>query len=157
MKILSMISLLVILTSLVFSQSVEIKDGESNVLTQFNDEGTAGSISLPDAGAVDPSTNKLYNNAGSLYWDGSEVITGGATGWTDGGTEVYITTTTDNVGIGTLTPEGKLDITSTLGALIVPRMTSTQRDALPEINGSIIYNTTAEQFNFRENGSWVTK
>ena len=62
-----------------------------------------------------------------------------------------------DVGMGTTTPEGKLDITSTLGALIVPRMTSIQRDALPEINGSIIYNTTDELFNFRENGAWVSK
>lgn len=60
-----------------------------------------------------------------------------------------------DVGIGTTNPQGILDLTSTLGALIVPRMTPAQRDALPEINGSIIYNITAEKFNFRENGAWV--
>lgn len=60
-----------------------------------------------------------------------------------------------DVGIGTTNPQGILDLTSTLGALIVPRMTSAQRDALPEINGSIIYNTTTEKFNFRENGTWL--
>ena len=62
-----------------------------------------------------------------------------------------------DVGMGTITPQGKLDITSSTGALIVPRMTSAERDNLPEINGSIIYNTEDEQFYFRENGSWMTK
>lgn len=35
---------------------------------------------------------------------------GAAGGWTDGGTNVYLTATTDTVGIGTTTPTGKLDI-----------------------------------------------
>ncbi len=63
----------------------------------------------------------------------------------------------ENVGIGTTTPEGALDVKSTSGALIVPRMTTTARDVLPNINGSIIYNTTTDKFNFRENGAWVIK
>lgn len=63
------------------------------------------------------------------------------------------------VGIGTSTPsdDGALDIQSTDGALIVPRMTTTQRDGLTAENGMIIYNTTTNQFNFYENGAWVTK
>jgi len=52
---------------------------------------------------------------------------------------------------------GALDVNSTSGALIVPRMTTTQRDALTPLNGMIIYNTTNNQFNFYENGAWVTK
>ncbi|MFC1786235.1 hypothetical protein ACFLZA_02595 [Candidatus Neomarinimicrobiota bacterium] len=84
MKILSMISLLVLLTSIVFSQSVEIKDGESNVLTQFNDEGTAGSITLLDAISVKTPTNKLYNEGGSLKWNGNILGSGGSSLWTLG-------------------------------------------------------------------------
>lgn len=61
------------------------------------------------------------------------------------------------LGIGTTTPQGVLDIVSTTGALIVPRMTTTQRDALNAVNGMIIYNTTTNQFNFREGGGWVLK
>lgn len=61
------------------------------------------------------------------------------------------------VGIGTTTPQGALDVVSTTGALIVPRMTTVQRDALTAVNGMIIYNTTTNQFNFREGGVWVTK
>lgn len=61
------------------------------------------------------------------------------------------------VGIGNPNPAGALDVASTTGALIVPRMTTAQRDAFPPVNGMIIYNTTTNQFNFRENGAWVTK
>ena len=60
-----------------------------------------------------------------------------------------------NVGIGTTTPVGILELNSTSGALIVPRMTISQRDNLPVINGSIIYNLTSNEFNFLQNGSWV--
>ncbi|MFC2128312.1 beta strand repeat-containing protein [Bacteroidota bacterium] len=52
---------------------------------------------------------------------------------------------------------GALEVSSTTGALVVPRMNTTQRDALTAVNGSIIYNTTTNQFNFYENSSWVTK
>ena len=67
-------------------------------------------------------------------------------------------TSAGNVGIGTTTPATSaiLDITSTTGALVVPRMTTAQRDALTALDGMIIYNTSTTAFNFYENGGWVT-
>lgn len=65
--------------------------------------------------------------------------------------------TTGKVGIGTTTPQGALDVSSTTGALIVPRMTATQRNALTAVNGMIIYNTITDQFNFYEAGVWIIK
>ncbi len=62
-----------------------------------------------------------------------------------------------NVGIGTDAPQGALDVSSTTGALIVPRMTTAERDALTAVEGMIIYNITTGEFNFREGGVWVTK
>ena len=38
------------------------------------------------------------------------VPAGGGGGWTDGGTDIFVTTVTDHVGIGTTTPGGKLTI-----------------------------------------------
>jgi hypothetical protein len=45
-------------------------------------------------------------NATAFVGDGSGLtgISVGSTGWSDGGTNVYTSTTTDNVGIGTTTP-----------------------------------------------------
>lgn len=52
---------------------------------------------------------------------------------------------------------GDLDMSTTSGALIVPRLTTSQRSALTPVNGMIIYNLSTNQFNFYENGAWVTK
>ena len=76
--------------------------------------------------------------------------------WTNA-TERLRITNDGKVGIGTNSPQGALDVSSTTGAFIVPRMTTTQRNALTAVNGMIIYNTSTNQFNFYENGAWVTK
>jgi len=159
MKNLLLYIIVLILSNFIFAQSVDVKDGDGHTLIQINDEGdTGGSITIPDASSVSPTEDKLYNIDSKLYWEGNELSTSEAAGgWTDGGPSVYLTTESDEVGIGTATPQGALDIVSTTGALIVPRMTSSLRDVLPTVNGSIIYNTTDAQFNFYEGGSWVTK
>jgi hypothetical protein len=52
------------------------------------------------------------------------------------------------------TPGAALDIQSTLGALVVPRMTTTQVTAIGTIpNGSILYNTTLNQMLIYEGGA----
>ena len=47
--------------------------------------------------------------------DGSGLTGIAAGGWTDGGTNVYTTTTTDNVGIGTTTPASTLTLLGNIG------------------------------------------
>ena len=47
-------------------------------------------------------------------------------------------------------------ITTTTGALTVPRMTTAQMNALTAVNGMIIYDTTLNKFMFYENGAWVS-
>jgi len=147
-----------------FTQSVEVKDNNQNTLIQINDEGNnGGSITIPDAVTISTgTTNKLYNLDGSLMWNDTEV---GGTSSTNN--EIHSLDAADgspvdalyvnndgNVGVGTLEPQGVMDLNSSSGALIVPRMTSSQRDGLPNVNGSIIYNSQTDEFNFYENGSW---
>ncbi len=73
------------------------------------------------------------------------------------GSQALSVLTNGRVGIGTAVPVGALDVSSTTGALIVPRMTTGQRDLLVPVNGMIIYNISTSQFNFFENGVWVVK
>lgn len=48
-----------------------------------------------------------------------------------------------------------LDLTSTTGALLVSRMTTTQRDALTAVDGMMIYNSTTARLERRVSGAWV--
>lgn len=61
------------------------------------------------------------------------------------------------VGIGTTNPNSSalLDITSTTKGLLMPRMTTAQRNAIVSpADGLLIYNTTTEELNQRQNGAW---
>jgi hypothetical protein len=59
-----------------------------------------------------------------------------------------------SIGIGTTNPQGALDVSSTTGAFIVPRMTTTQRDVFTPVEGMIIYNTTTGTFQgYQSNGN----
>jgi hypothetical protein len=83
-----------------------------------------------------------FNNSGTGSYKMNMEIDGGIKVGTNG------TSKTTSAGI---------EIDSTTEALLVSRMTTAQRDALTALNGMIIYNTSTNAFNFRENGSWVTK
>jgi hypothetical protein len=58
--------------------------------------------------------------------------------------------------IGTFSPNSNtlLDITGNK-AVYLPRLTTTQRDALTPANGFVIYNTTVNRFQFYQNGTWT--
>jgi len=73
-------------------------------------------------------------------------------------TTPFIINQSGQVGINNATPDAsaQLDVASTTGFLLVPRMTTTQRDAVSTpANGSILYNTTDNKLQVRENGAWV--
>ena len=68
------------------------------------------------------------------------------------------TVSTGRVGIGTNSPDAsaRLDVTSTTGGVLLPRMTTTQRDAISSpADGLLIYNTTTSKFQGRAGGAWV--
>ncbi len=48
-----------------------------------------------------------------------------------------------------------LELSSTTGALLITRMTETQRDALTAVDGMLLYNSTAGKLQGREAGAWV--
>ena len=60
-----------------------------------------------------------------------------------------------NVGIGTDDPTAPLEVSSTTGGVILPRLTDTEMNAVSNpTNGEIIYNTTRNQFWGYANGIW---
>lgn len=73
------------------------------------------------------------------------------------GENQFLIRASGGVGVGTDSPQGALDVSSTAGAFLVPRMTTSERDLLTAANGMIIYNTSTNQFNFYENDAWVVK
>ena len=102
--------------------------------------GATGATGLLSAGATTGNTP---------YWDGSTWVTNNSNIFNNGA----------NVGIGTLTPtsklevngaaqvNGSLNVSTTTGALIMPRMTTAQRNAIPSIvPGMCIYNTDVKKF-----------
>lgn len=81
--------------------------------------------------------------------------------FTNDGTTGFVTdfylSTSGRLALGTSTvaTSAALQIESTTGALIVPRMTTAQRDALTAVNGMIIYNTDTNTMQGRINGAWT--
>jgi hypothetical protein len=64
-----------------------------------------------------------------------------------------------NVGIGTTTPDNSsiLDVTSSSQGLLMPRLTTAQRNAIiSPAQSLLIYNITTKCFEFWENGLWQT-
>ena len=63
-----------------------------------------------------------------------------------------------NVGIGVESPatSALLELSSTTGALLPTRMTTTQRDALTAVDGMILYNSTLARTQGRVSAAWIS-
>ncbi len=59
------------------------------------------------------------------------------------------------VNAATITTDASLEVGGTNGAFLLPRLTTTQRDALTGVNGMSIYNTTTDRFQGYAAGAWV--
>ncbi len=61
------------------------------------------------------------------------------------------------VGIGTTNPQAMLDITSTTGGILIPRLTTVQRNAIPTPPGGLqVFNTTDSVLQIYINSQWQT-
>ena len=98
-----------------------------------------------EAGSGSPLTSKIkvaYNDFS--YIDAITIVNQTAGAYTQG-----------NVGIGTTSPSAPLEVSSTEGGVIMPRMTTAQRNAIVSpTDGEIIYNTSTNKFQGRADGSW---
>ena len=123
-------------------ESIRLSGGAAQTyMTFFNGAARQGYIGTGGSGSamVLNSDHSLTLQAGGLSNNGIFILSNG------------------NVGVGTqsVTTSTLVNLSSTTGALLITRMTTAQRNALTPINGMIIYNTTDNQFNLYENGSWA--
>ena len=84
----------------------------------------------------------ITNNASANELD----LTPYKNNWSETGTDIHYTA--GKVGIGTATPSdgSVMELNSVTGGLILPRMTTAQRDALALNAGMVIFNTDTEKF-----------
>ena len=142
-----------------------IKDAiRSGILTLYNDDGT-----LTENRTVDLDGFSLAFTGGSIgLGDDLTVVSNDAAKPyvasfvnSNGDSVLYIQNTDDNVGIGTIAPEdaAKLDIESTSKGILIPRMTTTNRDTITITTGVeslLIYNTTTNKFEYVDSSlNWV--
>lgn len=100
------------------------------------------------------SAATIERNVGNLIFSANTGISGG---YFTPNNIMTVSGANSNVGIGTTAPSSKaiLDLTSTTKGLLLPRMTTTQRDAITSPDaGLIIYNTTSNKLNFYNGSAW---
>lgn len=96
-------------------------DNDGSVIYSSSNFGNIGigtskpQYALDVSGSINGSAVKVNGTDVCLY--GTDCGYASAGGWSDAGTSVYLTTTSDNVGIGTTNPAGKLHVSG--GALVI--------------------------------------
>lgn len=122
-----------------------VENGENPTLSVISTATTAR-VQLRDGGSGTPRNWNIRNNAGQF--DVRDV--------TAGANRISVDSS-GRVALGaTPAADAHLEIVSTTGGLLLPRMTSTQRDAISSPrDGLLIYNSTTSKVQARAGGAWV--
>jgi len=126
-----------------------ISTNEAGVIHAFamNDSASAKTEIAYAVGTMVDNTAGSVKGAFAVYTrDGASIL------------EKFRIDEAGRVGIGTIAPatSAKLEISSTTGAVLFPRMTTTQRDALTAVDGMVIYNSTLDKLQVRAAAAWVS-
>ncbi len=116
------------------------KAGSTGLAAKWSgDTNTAYNVQTANMLSIENYNGNLMLNAA-----GNNIYLG-----TNNGEPSLTLTSTGNLGVGTTTPapSAAVDITSTTGGLLLPRLTQAQRDALNNpVAGLVIFNSTAKAF-----------
>jgi hypothetical protein len=137
-----------------------------------------GTVGAPAAVETDDIVSSLTGNGynGAEYPQAGSIYMGAANNWTTTASTIngYLSfnttaagvsgerlriTSAGNIGIGTSIPAASalLDLTSTTGGFLPPRVTSTQRDDIATpAEGLLIYNDTTNALNIYNGSTWTT-
>jgi hypothetical protein len=114
--------------------------GQSNILKLTRDDGVNGTLT---ANFVNADLNLACSDGGFKF----------------AVTNVGVAMTIDsdgNCGIGTVSPSAPLEVASTTGGIVFPRLTTIQRDAISSpTDGETIFNTTNNQLESYNGSDWV--
>ncbi|MDB9954760.1 fibrobacter succinogenes major paralogous domain-containing protein [Flavobacteriaceae bacterium] len=109
-------------------------------------------IEAGDSGVINAGANVTVTGAGTSA--SPYVVSTDANKFVDGTTAADAVFTGGNVGVGTTTPEGALDVVSTNSGLIVPRVANTS-DVTTAVNGMLIYEIASRCIRAYENNAWT--
>jgi len=127
---------------------------ECNIDLSDSEECQSFGFQIPQYGDIQPKPSEfeIVNNGSTLgIYDNTNTGLGNIL-HINGGTGA----TAGNIGMGTITPSAPLEVASTTGGVVLPRMNDSQRDLISSpTNGEMIYNTTTNKFQGRANGAWV--
>lgn len=97
-----------------------------------------GGIYLNSITTPSPTTNRLYNTGGNLFWNGMQLNISQANHWVLDGTDLYTTSTIQRVGIGTTTPQSQLHVNG--GIYLTPTTTQFAENILfNNSNGDLVW------------------
>jgi hypothetical protein len=60
-----------------------------------------------------------------------------------------------DMAVGTIRPQSSLEVKSTTGAFIPPRMTTLQKTSMTPVTGGVVYDTTLNKLQYYNGSAWV--
>ena len=132
--------------------------GNGDFTGDLSVDGTivAGDIEVNVSGASNASKGIVINSSGTNFESDAGIIqaTHAASGSLTGG--YWLKFNANSADKFTVRGDGRTEISSTTGGVILPRMTTTQKNAISSpANGEMVYDTTDNKFYGYANGAWV--
>lgn len=133
--------------------------GNYQIMVKATD--SAGSINTAIANIAIESLNYFWSTTGNIATGGDTSFVGtvdsNRLAFRTRNIERMTILPTGNIGIGTKTPRAALDVVDTITGVLLPRLTTTQRNGIASgnlLNGLLLYNTDSSAFQYYNGSAW---